>query len=350
MDYARLAQDGESAVLEALAGAAAGIAVSTSGSTGGPREVLIGTDAIRASATATHVALGGEGRWLLAVPTERIAGAMVIARSHLAGTSPVRMPHESFSGEAFARAAAQLGDAGRKYTALVPTQLSRVLASPSGRDALATFDAVLVGGAPVTRGAHSANVVNAYGATETTSGCIYDGLPIGGARARVVEGLIHLAGPMLADGYADGDNSAFVTEAGERWFATNDLGGFDESGRLEVYGRADDIILSGGINVNPAQAEAALGRLDWVDEAVVVGVPDAEWGQLVVAVITAREGHKAPRWEATRELLALSLERSAVPRAAVFVDSMPRLMSSKIDRSEARRVAEVALAETKGLA
>ena len=340
MDYARLTQSGESAVIRALDGHAAGIAVATSGSTGMPREVLIGADAMRSSAQATLAALGGPGTWLLAVPTERISGAMILARSHLAGTVPVRMPLTSFSGEAFARAAEGMTGESRRYTSLVPTQLARVLDSPAGRDALTSFDAVLVGGAPPLRANAATNIVNAYGATETASGCVYDGWPVDGARARVVDGVIHLAGPMLADGYSDGDDSAFVTDAGERWFVTSDLGGFDETGALVVRGRADDVILSGGVNINPATVETALAELDWVADVVVVGVPDSEWGERVVAVIEARAGHAVPPWTVTRELLSSSLERAAVPRTAAMVDSMPRLLSTKIDRNEARRIAE----------
>lgn len=348
MDWSRLSDDAERAVADALAGRVAGIAVATSGSTGAPREVLVPREAIVASATATHDALGGPGAWLLALPTDRIAGAMVLARSQLAGAPVERIAAGPFTADSFAAAGERLPAGARRYVSLVPTQLHRLLSSPTGRDALASFDAVLVGGAALHRADTPTNVVTTYGSTETSGGCVYNGMPLAGTVVRAVDGLLRIAGPTLAAGYADGDDSRFVTEAGERWFLTSDLGEVSLEGVVTVLGRADDVIVTGGIKVAPSPVEAAVAALAWVDEAVVIGVPDAEWGEAVVAVVTIRPGARPMPWPQARQELSATLARAQVPRAAVIVEVLPRLESGKIDRAQVRALAARAARDNGG--
>lgn len=345
VEYAPLAADADLAISRALSGAARGIAVATSGSTGEPREVLLSSDAIRASAAAAHAALGGPGCWLLALSTDRIAGAMVLARSRIADAPVTTMPGGSFTAEAFASASARLPGGLPRYVSLVPTQLYRLLDSAAGRDALAEYDAVLVGGAALHAPEVPANVVRTYGSTETSGGCVYNGEPIGDARIDVVEGLVRISGSTLAEGYADGDNSRFVTARGDRWFVTSDMGEVGDDGRLTVLGRADDVIVTGGVKVAPGTVEAALGALPWVAEAVVVPVADAEWGQAVVALATARPGQARPPDASVRSALAPALSRAHVPRTVHIVDVLPRLSSGKIDRAEAARIATQLMTE-----
>ncbi|WP_084077356.1 AMP-binding protein [Demequina sp. NBRC 110057] len=330
MNFARLVDDPRTAVAQALDGTVEGIAARTSGSTGEPREVLVSGAAMRASATATLDRLGGAGHWLLAVPADRIAGAMVLTRASVADAAVAPMPPGTFTATAFAAATAAL-PAGRRYVSLVPTQLRRVLADEAGAAALATFDAVLVGGAPPGMDLPS-NAVETYGMTETSGGCLYDGVPLDGVDVRISsDGRIELAGPMLADGYRDGDDSAFVTDAGRRWFRTSDLGDWDGS-RLTVHGRADHVIITGGHNVHPAAVERAMADAG-APECIVVGLPDDEWGERLVGVVTA----SAPALETLRE--RLTLPRHALPRALARVRSLPRTEAGKIDRSAAREIA-----------
>src|SRR4051794_4617642 len=163
------------------------VVIATSGSTGEPKLVALSAAALRASATATAARLGGPGRWLLALPAEHVAGAQVIVRSLLAGAAPVVQDlREGFRPDAFAAAAARMGD-GRRYTSLVPTQLSRVIDDRgAGLDALRSFAAVLVGGAalaaPLREQAAAAGVriVTTYGMSETAGGCVYDGRSLDG--------------------------------------------------------------------------------------------------------------------------------------------------------------------------
>src|SRR5690554_3522727 len=233
MEHLRLVDGGPTAVLAALAGDAPGIAARTSGSTGEPREVLVSSAAIRTSAITTLEHLGGAGHWLLALPTDRIAGAMVVARAHVGSTETVRLDHEPFTAHTFAAATNRL-PSGRRYVSLVPTQVRRLVSDPAGAAALATYDAVLVGGAAPGMNL-PANAIETYGMTETSGGCVYNGAPLSGVDVRVgADGRIELAGPMVADGYADGDNSAFVTHAGKRWFRTSDVGEWDGE-RLTVH-------------------------------------------------------------------------------------------------------------------
>mgnify|MGYP002402211694 CR=1 FL=1 len=310
--------------------------VPTSGSTGAPREVRLTGEALAASGNATHAALSGPGSWLLATPIDRIAGIMVAVRSMLAGTPLGHLPHGTFTGAGFASYVEGWNTDGPRYVSLVPTQLHRVLESPAGRAALATFDAVLVGGAPLHRDAPS-EVVTTYGSTETCGGCVYDGLPIGDTQFRLVDGRVWLSGPTLALGYVDGDDSAFVTDDGVRWFVTSDIGEVDEDGRLRILGRADHVINTGGVKVHPVAVERALESLPYVDAAIVVGLPDPEWGARAVALVETASG--IPQWRLVREALRSDLPAPAIPRDGWAVETLPTLASGKIDRSAAQELA-----------
>lgn len=338
MAHSRLFDHGADAVRASLSGAATGIIASTSGSTGQPREVFVSSAALVASATATLDYLGGPGHWLLALPEDRIAGAMVQARALVGGTQTVRMDAAPFTPQGFATAA-DLLPAGRRYVSLVPTQVRRLLADATGQAALASFDTVLVGGAPPGMEL-PANAIETYGMTETSGGCVYDGAPLAGAEVRISpDGLIELAGPMLADGYADGDDSAFIDEAGKRWFRTSDVGEWDGQ-RLTVHGRSDHMIITGGHNVHPAKVEHALLQHPTIADAVVTSVRDVEWGEKIAALVIAAHG-AAPNLEQLRA--ELDLPRHALPRAIVKVSHLPHTDAGKIDRDAARANATHAL-------
>ena len=313
------------------------LVVPTSGSTGEPKGVLLTAAALAASATATHARLGGPGQWLLALPPTHIAGLQVLVRSLLAGTVPVSMTAGSFAAADLVPATARLGP-GRRYTSLVPTQLRRVLdVGGEALSALASYDAVLLGGAAAS-GALLAQareagvvVVTTYGMSETSGGCVYDGRPLDGVEVGLTaDGTIRLAGPVLATGYRlrpDLTRAAFA----DGWFTTSDLGVL-ERGRLTVLGRADDVLVTGGEKVAPAAVEAVLATHPAVAEAVVVGVPDPEWGQRVVAFVRLRPG-AALTLEQARELVAGQLSRVAAPRELRVLDALPLLPSGKPDRA-----------------
>lgn len=273
------------------------VVVRTSGSTGTPKSTVLPVEALAASSMATAIALRGEGQWLLAVPVQYVAGVQVLVRSLFAGTRPWAMDLSAgFTPEGFTAAALELTDKIR-FTSLVPTQLQRLLDNPSP-DTLAVlrrFNGILLGGAPapaaLLEAARDAGVriITTYGSSETCGGCVYDGVPIEGVRVRIDgDGRILLGGDTVAAGYLeepDRKSGTFFEEDGTRWFRTNDLGTLDSDGRLTVLGRADDVIITGGVKVSAAQVQAELEKSDGVTAAFVAGVPSEEWGQAVAAYV-----------------------------------------------------------------
>jgi o-succinylbenzoate---CoA ligase len=306
----------------------ADLVVVTSGSTGGGRGVLLPSAAVRASGEATLRRLGGPGTWLLALPVSAVAGLQVLCRSILGGTDPTVLA----AGEPLAAAVARM-PAGRRYTALVPTQLRRYLdAEPA---ALRAFDAVLVGGAATDAGllAHARDegvaVVTTYGMTETAGGCVYDGEPLDGVRVRVAEG-VELAGPVLALGYRlDPEGTSAAFDSG--WFRTRDAGSLDDAGRLTVHGRLDDVVVTGGVNVAPQAVEGVLRQHPDVADAVVFGRPDDEWGQRVVAAVVPAPGAQ-PDLASLRPWVAERLGAPAAPRELHRIAAVPTLHTGKPDR------------------
>jgi o-succinylbenzoate---CoA ligase len=320
------------------------VVVATSGSTGEPKGALLQASALRASASATHDRLGGTGTWLLALAPHHVAGAQVLLRSVAAGTEPEVLDlREGFRPKAFIHASRALGErtTGRRYTALVPTQLVRLLDDgPAACAALADFDAVLLGGAAATptllaRAADSGvRVVTTYGMSETCGGCVYDGVPLDGVQVAAAERL-QIGGPMVARGYRlQPRNAKFFSRHGSRWFETDDVGTL-ESGRLTVLGRADDVIVTGGNKVSPQAVEAVLSELPGVRECLVVGIPDVEWGQRVVALVVGR-----CELEALRRKVSDRLGAAAAPRELVIVEALPQKALGKPDRAAAARLAE----------
>ena len=325
------------------------LTIGTSGSTGPPKLAMLTGDALRASADATYQRLGGQGTWLLAMPAHHIAGIQVLVRSLVAGTKPVAMDLQNgFTPAAFTRATAELASAATPYTALVPTQLVRLLASEDGRTALARYAAVLVGGAATPAGALAGardagiRVVTTYGMSETGGGCVYDGRALDVSRVQLEDdGRIGLGGATLAEGYLDEPGlsaEAFVVDdAAGRWFRTDDVGHLDDRGALIIDGRIDDLINTGGLKVAPRQVEEALTRLEIVAEAVVVGTPDPEWGQLVSAAIVVTRGGSRPTLDEIRGCLRGILPEHALPRRLATLTELPLRGPGKPDRAAIRR-------------
>lgn len=318
------------------------LVISTSGTTGAPKGAMLTSAALIAGASATHDRLGGPGTWLLALPTHHIAGMQVLIRSVLAGTVPVELDLcAGFDVTQLQAAVAQLGS-GRRYTALVANQLAKALGDPAATAALAELDAVLIGGGPAPQptldGALAAGitVVRTYGSAETAGGCVYAGLPLQEVQVRIDDpdadgaGRIVIGGATLAKGYRNPIEPDPFAEAG--WFHTDDIGAFDDSGRLTVIGRADDAISTGGLTVMPGPVEAALCRHPAVADCAVFGLADGRLGQRVVAAVVADPTAPWPTLEEIKDFLALSLDPTAAPRELHFVDELPRLGIGKLNR------------------
>jgi O-succinylbenzoic acid--CoA ligase len=328
------------------------LVVTTSGSTGVPKSVILSRSALIASATATAERIG-EGRWLLALPATYIAGAQVLVRGILSGHEPAILSG-GFSAAAFAALSATMhssvrGVAVRRYTSLVPAQLADLVAAAGDDravgDALRSFEAILVGGQalPVPlrerAAALGARVVRTYGSTETSGGCVYDGVPLGGVGVRVVDGELQLSGPTLADGYLGEPtrtDEVFVRDgAGVRWYRTGDAGTVDD-GVIAVTGRRDNVIVSGGVNVSLDRVEHVVRGLPGLTQAVVVPVSDDRWGEASIVVVAGGPGEVA--LAGIRSAVAEALGAPARPRELRVVAAIPLLASGKPDRAALRRL------------
>ncbi|HEX6578686.1 MAG TPA: o-succinylbenzoate--CoA ligase [Jiangellaceae bacterium] len=328
--------------VEAFANDHVALVVPTSGSSGEPKGVLLGAAAVTAAAEATHARLGGAGRWLLALPATHVAGLMILVRSVVAGTEPVAVDlTDGFDPESFAAASVHVlgGTAQRRYTALVPRQLGTILdAGGAAVDALTAYDAVLVGGSAAAPGlldrAREAGVrvVTTYGMTETCGGCVYDGFPLDGVRLAITdEGVVRVRGPVLARGYRLRPDLTVEAFAGG-WFTSADVGRMDADGRLEVSGRADDVAVSGGVNVPLVAVDAVVGDHPGVAAVASVAVPDPDWGQRVVAVLVPRDPDHPPTLESVRAYVMRRAPAAHAPKSLLIVDALPMLPSGKVDR------------------
>jgi len=319
--------------------------VATSGSAGEPKLVELPAAALTVSAEATHERLGGAGRWLLALPVRHIAGLQVLVRSALAGIDPVVLDlRRGFRAGAFTDAAgAVLSQRGPRYTALVPTQLTRLLdAGGTALDALRGFDAVLIGGAAsppalIDRARQAgARVITTYGMTETAGGCVYDGRALGGVRVRVdAQQRIHIGGPTLATGYRLRPELTAATFTGG-WVSTGDFGRVHEDGTLDVLGRGDDVIITGGEKVPAELVKRAIEASPAVIESCVVGLADPYWGQLVAAAVVAAPACVPDVGELRASVRELA-GPAAVPKLIEFVPRLPRHGIGKVDREAVRR-------------
>lgn len=293
--------------------------VETSGSTGRPKRVVLSRRAVLASVAASERRLGGSGRWVLALPPSYVAGVQVICRSLVAGHDPVldaAWPRE-----------------GTWFTSLVPTQLHRLLDDPDQLAALRTAHTILLGGGPIDPAlrsraeAEGLRLVATYGAAETAGGCVYDGMPLDGVAVAIgSEGRIRIGGPTLFDGY-EGDPALTAQALVDGWFLTSDAGRLDDDGRLQVLGRLDDMVVSGGVNVPAAAVAARLREHPAVRAVEVLGVADEEWGSRVVAFVAGEVS-----LDEARAFVAERHPRSWAPRQLVVLDELPLLGNGKADR------------------
>jgi O-succinylbenzoic acid--CoA ligase len=314
------------------------LVVATSGTSGQPKGVVLTHDAIAASARATSERLGvdpARHSWLACLPLAHIGGLSVVTRSIITGTPLLVMP--GFEADTVE----EVGRSGRAtHVALVATALQRL--DPS------VFTCVLLGGSKAPD-ALPPNVVSTYGMTETGSGLVYDGVPLGGVEIALrpaerassgseapdadVEGEILIRAPMLFRCYRGGEDGRVVGPDGtSTWFATGDSGGFDSDGRLVVSGRIDDVITTGAEKVWPDLVERVLIAHPGVAEVAVWKRSDPEWGERVVAWVVPSDD--APSLEELRQIVADTIAPWAAPKELVIVDDLPRTAAGKVRRRE----------------
>ena len=268
----------------------------------------------------------------------------MLVRSLAAQTSPVMLAPGHFDAHDFIARAREL-DGDLRFVSLVPAQLRRLLETHAALGILRRFDRILIGGqsTPPQLLAQALelglNVTRTYGSSETSGGCVYDGVPIGNTRVRVVDEQIEFAGSVLADGYlADEERTAarFRLQDGVPWYRTGDTGTV-EDGILRVTGRIDDIIISGGVKVSLADVQRVVRGLPGLADAVVVPTPSERWGTVPVVVSPV-----AVDLAELRAATKRALGRAAAPAAVVVVDAIPLLSTGKPDRRAlAALVAEV---------
>jgi O-succinylbenzoic acid--CoA ligase len=305
------------------------LVVATSGSTGEPRNVALSREALLASARATHEFLGAKKgeRWSLRLPLTHIAGAMVLVRSLELGTTPlvngvtegpyVDVPY---------------------FESIVPTQLHRALTRDDDlRRSLQSARAVLVGGAALPDELRLAsdelgiNVITTYGMSETAGGCVYNNEPLQGVQVRFnSDSRIEISGPMLASGYLASDGAFEGSDAfHDGWFTTTDLGEMKIDNQLRVLGRADDVIITGGMKVSLDEVERIIRTYQGVSDALCAVTSDDEWGQRILVGIVA----DSPIGLADlRDFVGQRIGRFAAPRAIVRLREIPMRGIGKPDR------------------
>lgn len=314
--------------------------VATSGSSGSPRGVVLNFGNVVSAAFASQLHLGSRQQdvWLLAMPLHHVAGLAILWRAAHDGGSVVLQ--DGFQEAAFAAALAD----DVCWTSVVPTMLRRLLATPLQGPRLR---GMLIGGAHVPAALlkeatdRGIPALATYGMTETTSqastvlpgqeadsvGTV--GFPLPGVEVSIDAapgevGLISIDGSTVSPGYVD-------EEPRTGPMLTSDLGYFDGSGRLVVVGRNDEVIITGGENVHPRMVEAELRAVAGVIDAVVFGVEDDEWGQMVAAVVSGTGVA-----EETVLAAVAGLPDHAVPKRISIVDTLPVLSNGKVDRHKAR--------------
>jgi o-succinylbenzoate---CoA ligase len=311
--------------------------VLTSGSSGAPKSVQLtyGNFLWSAVGSAFNIGVEPQDRWLCCLPLSHIAGLSIVMRSVIYGTTAV--VHDGFDVD---HAAAALEGGDITVVSLVTTMLTRLL--DAGAD-LSGPRAVLVGGGPVPEAVleeamgRGATVVQSYGLTEACSQVTTlaptearrklgsAGRPLLTTHLRIQDGEILVQGPTVAPGCVDADG----------WLHTGDLGRIDEEGFLYVEDRIDDMIVTGGENVVPAQVEEVLLGHPAVADAAVVGREDPEWQQAVTAVVVLTDGAEATPDELRRHC-AERLAGFKVPKRVELAAALPRTPSGKLLRRALR--------------
>ena len=326
----------------------------TSGSTGRPKGAILPHRQIyyNAIATTTGWQLGADDVAIVANPLFHTGGWHVFSTPlwHRGGTIVL---FDQFDPTAFLDALAE----DRVTVAFsVPTQITMLTQSSSWGRALPSLRFLISGGAPCPKAlgdrVRAAGIAfrEGYGLTECGPNCfaITDnealqrpgavGWPSPFLEMKLDEGELLLRGPQMFGGYFNDPVRTAEAIDTDGWLHTGDLAIRDDDGAYRICGRKKDMFISGGENVYPGEVEAALSECPGVSEAVVIGVPDAKWGEVGRAFVVRRQGESVT----SEQLVAHARTRLAgykVPKSVVLVDDLPRLGSGKADRSALKQLA-----------
>jgi O-succinylbenzoic acid--CoA ligase len=304
--------------------------VVTSGTAGAPKGVELTTAGMDVMGRGYSAGLdaGPGDRWLAALPLHHVASLAVIARAYVTGVPYV--VHDSFDVD---RVAAEPREEGTTIVSLVPTTLRRLLDADAP---LHEYRRVIVGGAPCPPGlraraeATGVVLVDAYGLSETWGGFALNGVPIAGAEVRLAgDNEILVRGAMVMRAYRrDVVRTTDVLET-DGWLHTGDVGQIDNHGCVEVIDRVRDLVITGGVNVSPTEIEAVLIEHPNVADVCVIGAPDEEWGERVVAVVVPADRHSVPTLEQLRDFARAQLSGPKLPREVRIAAQIPRSNSGK---------------------
>ena len=318
------------------------VVISTSGSTGHPRGVMLGAHALTAATTQVHARVHGEPIWVLALPPTSIGGLNVMIRAHSTGIRPIAVRSiggaEPFTDDAFATAVREATATGRLVAvSLVPSQVTRLLASALGQESLRQCSLTLVGGGPVdpqlTNHCQDAGVTltTTYGMTETSGGCVFDGRPLDGVEVHIddADSRVCISGPMLAHGYRDGDDRAFDGH----WLRTNDRGTCVD-GRVSIDGRLDDIVSIHGVNVDLAAVQERVDQHPGIEASLIVATVGessdphtTDESRIAMVYVGEPVDH-----EELRAWISPTLGAIACPTVTRRVDTLTRTLTGKVDR------------------
>ncbi len=341
---------------ERVDAARARVIVPTSGSTGRPKLCVLSERALAASAQANwqNMQLTEDERWLACLPFAHVGGLSILTRMLFARRAAVVYEAEGGLLSQLGELERTLASARISLVSLVPTVLDALLAQ--GFAPTPSLRAVLLGGAApgqrLLERAHAAGVplLTTYGLTEAASqvttrrfaerraafefdsGQVSCGPPLPGVELRIAhDSAIEIRGPNLQNGYWDDDAS--LTDDG--FFRTSDRGTWNARGELVVHGRRDDLIITGGENVDPLAVEAVLSRLPELRNACVFGLDDERWGKVVAAALSF--AGQPPELMAVARFCAENLAVHERPRLVAIVPALPETASGKVDRRAVAR-------------
>lgn len=308
----------------------ASLVLFTSGSSGASKGVLLGREALRASAEAAGKVLGwAEGdRWLCCLPLSHIGGISVLTRALFARKTMILC--ESFEA---CNIANDIVRHRATHISLVPTMLWRLLEYEFRPPT--HLRVTLIGGAALderlaARARDAGYLLRpSYGMTETSSMIVCDGHPLPGVQLHVDDDqALRVRAPMLMSGYLPTDG--MKRQICDGWFHTSDKA-TQSNGTLQILGRVDTTIISGGENIDLTEIEAALNAHPRVHASLAVGVPDPEWGQKLVALVVS-DGDPS-------NIQVETLIGHKHPKNLLHVDELPLLENGKLDRRQALQLA-----------
>ncbi|MEJ6573849.1 MAG: AMP-binding protein [Actinomycetes bacterium] len=302
---------------------AAQVIVNTTGSSGIRKRVLLSIGAIAKSAELSNAQVGAKPGdiWSLLLPTNHIAGLNVLARAIKLGSEVVSSTDAA------------------DYTAIVPTQLHRALFDdPKLLEHLQKCKSVLVGGSPASKtllelaAKAGVNVITTYGMTETSGGCVYSNKPLPGISVMVDEsGRLMIKGSILANGY-ENNQELWNEKFRDGWFLTSDLGVISDD-TVEIIGRADDVVISGGENISLDAIEGELATNFPNINFLATAIADAEWGQKLCLISDMEIDEYT-----ISQVLKSKLGKQFVPKEFLVVEQIPEIGIGKPDRVKASQL------------